>query len=430
MTFELKLLDHENNVDMVLWNPKESSLIWKNEGTPVLELDEKSNHLISQPFSPSDPLIGKDSNPTKLKIQLGLSCNYDCSYCNQSLQRNEASVSSMSDVDNFIATMDEWLKEPPMQIQFWGGEPFVYFAKLKKLVPFLRERFPNTQFGMVTNGSMIRAEQREFIEKYDISIAMSHDGQGQHLRGPDPLDDAEVLSSIQKLATERPDKFNFTGVITQNNSDVQAIKKYLNDKLGVPVRMDFEGVVNAHDSRVGIWSETEYDALRASTIKAFTDGNAMDYGIFQSKLSGFVTAITSQRESKTFGQSCGMDRKDMLAVDLNGSVMTCHSTGAGGEHNIGSVKELDKVKLSTSYHWSNRPDCSSCPVQTICGGSCMYLTGDDWKVSCENEYQFNMGILAGILFLITGRLLIEVNGDHTRPTVTRSEKLIPVMQIA
>jgi uncharacterized protein len=44
---------------------------------------------------------------------------------------------------------------------------------------------------MASNGSLLDAERLEFIEKFDIFVAISHDRPGQHLRGPDPFSDPE-----------------------------------------------------------------------------------------------------------------------------------------------------------------------------------------------------------------------------------------------
>src|SRR5262249_17985296 len=107
--------------------------------------------------SPSAP-GRKSSAPKTLKIQLGLRCNYSCSYCSQASHTESASVTRTADADRFLASLDRWLAGAPERIEFWGGEPFVYFAKLKRLVPALRERFPAAEFVIITNGSLIDEE--------------------------------------------------------------------------------------------------------------------------------------------------------------------------------------------------------------------------------------------------------------------------------
>jgi len=103
-------------------------------------------------FSPDAPIVGKDQ-PRILKIQLGLGCNYSCSYCSQGGQKAENT--GTADARDFLVNLDKWLTEAPEKIEFWGGEPFLYWHKIKVLVPALRERFPDARLSIVSNGSLL-----------------------------------------------------------------------------------------------------------------------------------------------------------------------------------------------------------------------------------------------------------------------------------
>jgi uncharacterized protein len=115
-----------------------------------------------------------------------------------------------------------------------------------------------------------------------------------------------------------------------------------------------------------------------------------------------------------------MDEEDQLAVDLAGNVMTCQNTGAKGKHGIGSVKDLDAVRLDTAWHWSHRDTCSHCPVLQLCKGSCMFLEDELFAQSCENEYRYNTAVLAGVIKYVTGCELERIEGDIRRPRVRRA----------
>jgi uncharacterized protein len=77
---------------------------------------------------------------------------------------------------------------------------------------------------------------------------------------------------------------------------------------------------------------------------------------------------------------------------------------------------MDEIRLDTSTHWAHRECCSHCPVLQLCGGSCMYLDGEQFAQSCENEYQFGLGVLDGTLRRALGLKLESVEGDVRRPT--------------
>ena len=72
-----------------------------------------------------------------LRIQLGLKCNMSCKYCAQSDRENERWVSSPKDVPAFIEKLRASGIKVHGVIELWGGEPFVYWKTLQKLVPEL-----------------------------------------------------------------------------------------------------------------------------------------------------------------------------------------------------------------------------------------------------------------------------------------------------
>ena len=413
------------------YNPHTSELL-DEDGTPVVDEPTPRTFDPAKRVSPAEP-GRKSSAPGTLKIQLGLKCNYSCSYCNQASHVGSESVTRTIEADRFLAGLDAWLTGTPARIEFWGGEPFLYFAKLKKLVPALRERFPQAELIIVTNGSLIDEEILEFIERWDISIAVSHDGPGQHLRGPDPFDDAERARWLRELWRRRGPlkKMSFNAVFTPANCDVEKTYQWFAAKIGDPeVALSTEGAVVAYDGETarssGRFSTEQYRTLHESMVRAFETGTAERFNnVF--KLAGdFIESLYSRRPSSALGQKCGMDRDDELAVDLAGNVMTCQNTGANGKHGIGSVRDFDAIRLDTAWHWSHRESCTHCPVLQLCKGSCMYLEGDLFAQSCDNEYRYNTAILAGVIKHITGLELERIEGDIRRPKRSRSIAIKPV----
>jgi uncharacterized protein len=399
------------------------------DGRPVIEGTTGEKFEPVSKISPSDP--GKKSSaPATLKIQLGLRCNYACSYCNQSGEIESASVTKTADVDEFLAGLNTWLTGVPARIEFWGGEPFLYLAKLKRLAAALRQRFPNAEFVIVTNGSLIDEEIIEFIERYDVLIAVSHDGPGQHLRGPDPFDDVERAGWLRELWRRRgaKNRMTFNVVFSGANSDIGETHAWFSEKVGDPeVALSTEGALSVYDTPTlhgsGRFAEEQYKELHGSIVSAFESGKVESYRNLSEKGEDFVDALYTHRPSSSLGQKCQMDRADQLAVDLSGRVMTCQNTGAQGKHGIGSVYDFEHILLDTAWHWSHRECCNYCPVLQLCKGACMYLEGDLFAQTCENEYHYNVAILAGVIKKATGLELDRIEGDIRRP---RSRMTIPI----
>lgn len=408
MWFKLKLAGRDGATDLLRYNPHTSELLRGDQ--PILpQSSEGKDWALAPKASPGTPL-GKDRAPRRLKIQMGLSCNYACSYCSQAFQISDATVSRLSDVEAFLIQLDGWIEGAPDQIELWGGEPFVYWAKIKRLLPALHARFPDAEFSIITNGSLLDREKLDFIARYDIAITVSHDGPGQEQRGPDPLADPQKRRWIEALVTERPGMVAINSVLTRDHHDLEALQSWFVDELGSDVQLGLEGVVNTYDAATllgsGRFEATELQQLSNSMFIALAN-NADAFGMGE-RINEFLLGVQQGRPVSALGQKCGMDRPEDIAVDLRGNVMTCQNTGAKGVHKIGHVEDFGTIALDTSTHFSFRDACMTCPVVQLCKGSCMFLEGDFFEQSCKNEFAFNMGILMGAIYHLTGMALVEV----------------------
>ena len=94
-------------------------------------------------FSKDAPLK-KSKKINILKIQLGLSCNYSCDYCSQKFVERPPETNKY-DIDSFLEKLLalEFLEEEGLKIEFWGGEPFVYWKTLKPLAEALANKLPD-----------------------------------------------------------------------------------------------------------------------------------------------------------------------------------------------------------------------------------------------------------------------------------------------
>ena len=290
MWYEMTLEARDGSSHQVRYNPHTSEC----EGLP---LPVEPGIFAPVPRVAKDKPLGKSRAPRILKIQLGLSCNYACAYCNQARQVGDATVSKLADVEAFLAGLDGWLEGEPERIELWGGEPFLYWAKIKRLVPALAERFPSARFSIITNGSLLDREKIDFIAQYDIAIGISHDGPGQHLRGPDPLDDSDKHRWIEALLAERPDKTGFNALLTRAHHDLRALKAWFAERVGPDVFVGLEGVVNVYDAATAIgtgrFEPAELNSLTRSIFEALVeDPNAFGLG---ERIDEFYASIQRMR---------------------------------------------------------------------------------------------------------------------------------------
>jgi uncharacterized protein len=370
------------------------------------------------PYTSVDTPNGKSAEIKTLKIQLGLACNYSCEYCSQRFVPR-AEDGHPSDVEKFMRNLDLWMKSVPERIEFWGGEPFAYFKTLKPLAEAMRAKFPEADFYIATNGSLLTSDIVQWICDIDIGIGVSHDGPGQHVRGPDPLDDPEQRSAILELFRRRPGKVSFNSMINRENLDRGAIQRFFEDILGRENHWGIGegGFVDPYDEGGESQSLQTHDEALAFRRKALSDiraGRIDRFSIMWSRMKEWVGSISWGRESDGLGQKCGMDRPDTIAVDLKGNVMTCQNVSTvsrapnGKSHHIGHVSRLDQVKLNTATHWSSRPMCAECPLVQVCKGACMFLEGRLWDKACNNAYNDHLPFFAAAIERLTGYLPYKI----------------------
>ena len=76
------------------------------------------------------------------------------------------------DIENFMKLFDEleFSEQTGLRVEFWGGEPLVYWKTLKPLAEELRNKYPNAIFGLITNGSLLDTEKNDWLEKLNIQF--------------------------------------------------------------------------------------------------------------------------------------------------------------------------------------------------------------------------------------------------------------------
>jgi uncharacterized protein len=141
------------------------------------------------------------------------------------------------------------------------------------------KRFPKATFSLITNGSYFDRETLDVVAAHDMANTISHDGPGQHLRGPDPLDDPDKRRWIETMLAERPEKTGFNAVLMRQNHDLRTLKAWFAEKVGPDIVIRLEGVVNIYDAATvigtGRFEPAELNSMTRSIFQALVgDPNA------------------------------------------------------------------------------------------------------------------------------------------------------------
>lgn len=419
--FNLRLVNAAGTAMHIIYDNMHSTLVWLDTGKPVIA--KTSTHEWGTAVAVSATNPGTKHNVKVLKISLGLSCNFACSYCSQRFVPT-ATESTTRDVSKFIDGLPGWFdtSATDTSIEFWGGEPLVYWKTLLPLATKLREMMPHTRFSMVTNGSLLTPEINESLDRLGFSVAISHDGPGQPQRGPDPLENPTSLSAILDLYRRlRPaNRISINSMLTRSNSSRAAISAHLVKIFGKDVQLGEGSFVDPYDAGgfAAMLHASEHHAYRQAAFTEMLDRSYGQFMVVPQKIMDFIGSIRDQRPATSLGQKCGMDRSDNMAVTLSGDVITCQNVTPVSKapnqrhHKIGNVNDLDGVRLNTSRHWSTRDDCPSCPVLQLCKGACMFLDGQLFDAACETSYSDNITILAAAVYELTNMVVTHVVGPH------------------
>jgi uncharacterized protein len=381
-------------------------------------------------FSPEEPLI-KSRDITGLKIQLGLTCNYSCEYCSQRFVPR-ADETSRKHVESFIHKLENinFNENAGLKIELWGGEPFVYWKTIKPLIKALKEKFETwkkkPRYSIISNGSLLTEEICDWIVENIDGFAISHDGPGQHVRGPDPFDDEKTAKIILDLYERMGNKMSFNTMLNAKNMSRKEIYDWFKNFTGKETLKIGEGsLVDAYDEggiSLSLNTKKEHFEFRKTTFKELYEHEGdINFPVIINKINSFVNGVLSHDSAKYVGQKCSMDSENIIAVDLRGNVLTCQNVSEvsinsnNQPHLSGNLDNYDDVRITTSTHWSNRKECSDCPVLHLCRGACMFVTDEFWTKTCDNSYSDNVALFAIAFEKITGHIPVYFDNEHLPP---------------
>jgi uncharacterized protein len=388
----------------------------------------ENNFKSLKTFSKNAPLR-KDRLVTTLKIQLGLSCNYACDYCSQKFVER-APETSKKDIDAFMEMLNnlDFSEEKGLNIEFWGGEPLVYWKTIQPLVDAIQDKFSgwhkDPNFSMITNGSILTKEICDWLVLKGFNIGLSHDGPGQHVRGPDPFEDPKqkkIIIDLYKVMAKH-NRMSFNSMLNARNPSRKAIYDYFVELTGDKnVSLGEGSLVDAYDvdgleNALTTYAQ-HFDFRKQAFADVISTGGQIGFKGQILKIDRFIQDVLSGYNSDFLGQKCGMDSPDVISVDLRGNVITCQNVSAvgtapnGESHCGGHISDMSSVEIKTATSWRDRPNCASCPVLHVCRGSCMFLEDDLWNVSCDNAYSDNVALFALGIEKITGYIPYLIKND-------------------
>lgn len=257
-----------------------------------------------------------------LEVILTAGCNLRCAYCYQ----NDKKPRSMS-WDTLRGVLDVVLRarSPALQILFLGGEPLLEFPLIRRAVQYVGEACgpdKSIEYAIVTNGTMVRDEEAEFLAQHEFDTHLSFDGvpAAQALRGPRTFATLDAL--LDRLRLQHP-RF-FRERLTIGLTLTPATVPYLPDSIAYFLRKEVPAItmspIVTHDAS---WTPEKialldhaFAAVFKACLRHYKRTGEVPLEIFRNKGD---QSMHAPRQDAT----CAAPGGHNLAVDVDGQIHGC-----------------------------------------------------------------------------------------------------------
>lgn len=307
---------------------------------------------------------------SQVNILIGSACDMHCPYCLQNSGRSLAD--RKADPEEFADRLTEYLQgESPRKIMAWGGEPMLYWEKIRRVHARLKAngiQTPFRSFVITTNGRSISDDYVAYANANpDIWTTVSYHGGG--------------FTDDQLDQIYRVHDFSFSEIITHQRTDLWDLRDFfwqMKDRYGGTPRVCVHWL-RANDSCGSECYMTKNDVnafCRHVETEVIPMAKLGDY--WAQWACSQMLFERDRRLDQPMGPMCV--RPDRLSIDMHGNVYGCHHDFSASNviGNIFKPKHVIPIHPS-GYKVPNRfwdsENCRHCPddIKGYCRGGC-YLS--------------------------------------------------------
>lgn len=328
------------------------------------------------------PVLAEKPLVKSLCLHVAHDCNLRCRYCfagtgdfghDRGLMTKEVGERAVE----FI--IENSGKRKHCEMDFFGGEPLMNMPVVRHVVAYVRRREQETgkvfKLTLTTNGVLLDAENRRFLDENNISLVLSLDGRKavhDHMRptaaGTGSYD--RVLANFRETVKARGgENYFLRGTFTAQNLDFTADVLDMADQgfnlLSVEpvVAKDCDyAIEEAHLPQIF----AEYEKLAAAYLERRAQGNGFFFFHFNMDINH--GPCVAKRLS-----GCGAGH-EYFAVAPNGDLYPCHQFVGRDAYLLGNlfdgVVKKDLPQHFRNAHVLNKEKCRGCWARFYCSGGC------------------------------------------------------------
>lgn len=352
-------------------------------------------------------------------IMLGRRCNFNCRYCMQlnSDQHLETLPTEINeDIYDFFRNILRSQNEP-LTLHFYGGEPLVYFNKIKEIVS-KTYRYKNIKYSIITNGSLITKEISKFLNKYNFSVAVSWDGkQSIDTRRKDVfLENKDNIFRCKNLGISAV--LSHYAYPMEILEDIQEIDNLYREKTGKHLSANIDEIFDT-DLNDRTLLDVDYNRVQKEiteltelTLKKMTNRLELNSPEeFESKYFIKTTFIEHYINSIRFQIKNGINDSDIcnckngysvLNLDLSGDLYSCHNCDVKvGNIYTNFFKILENVRRTDNTKYFKETMCKDCKAYILCQSGCKLISEEARKETyCKLKKAVFEPIINGIVSFV------------------------------
>lgn len=342
--------------------------------------------------------VKKSYSISNLSLLLTQSCNLRCIYCYG--DGGEYGMMGSMEEKTALRAVD-WLIEQSgsvkkLNITFFGGEPFINFSMMKKVVNYAEERTASlnktVSFSVTTNATLLDDEKISFIKEHNINTVISIDGPKEIQDKQRPFVSGQgsydiILPRIKKLLQVMPN--TRAHAVLVDDSKTQIIKNSL-QQMGfseVSIMPASSSLFDEKSDKTrqarklhGVLEELENEAENLIKYIKSRDNVALKKIILSSQLSQCMLSFLHKTKRM---HACGAGLK-YAAVSCSGDVYLCHRFVGMDKYKLGSIFSDDINRDAyQNPQITEMEECINCFAKYHCGGGCRH----DNASSCISEYK-------------------------------------------
>ena len=351
---------------------KENKEAENEEDKAVIDKLRKSGFLLNnypkEIIHPLNDLVEEilDGNIHMMTLQLTQQCNFRCDYCPYTIGTSDRQHSNKRmSLETAKRGVDFLLQhsgnvEAPV-IGFYGGEPFLEFNMMKKIIEYAVERAKGKYIGftVTTNGSMLTEDKIDFLEKYSVVVMISLDGprevhdKNRKLAATGSGSFEKVINNVEALYEKHPD---FVKNNIQYNSVIDPVNDFgcFNEFF---IKADYIKNSNMLRTQVLESKYTDYDSNEA--IMFFIKREQEIFKLFLSKLGRYDSEKVSPLVKMQF---------DEMATKLHSNRRYINRLPEKGHPGGPCVPGSSRIFLST--------DGEFLPCEKVSENSAVFKMGD------------------------------------------------------